>query len=1203
MLVSPVASLEDVLVSLAVAREGLGIGEVFVGGRPDGWQDDFLKRADENPNRRGLELAPEAYGVAAPAVRRPPRGGPGGQGSQALWAVGTELPVEGAAARLAGLTIVAQAINDDALAQAAEVLLPASTHAESDGTFVNFEGRAQRFELAYFPRGESRPHWFLSGEIGRALGLAFAYRQRARRLPGARPRLGGCAGRFPLGRAPVAGQAPRHHPAGRRNRGWSAGRLPRAGAAGDQRGPAARPGAVAGRRAPVKRFFGMIAVLVGCSWRWCSLTAVAYGVAGWCGVWANWIFSKRRDGPGVRLARWPHLRGRSISNILILMLGLLMTAAGLLTVAERKWSAMMQNRIGANRIKVFGNPLGGIPYLLADALKMLTKERVEPRGRTRFLYELAPILSFAPVFALFAVVPVGPPVAVSSIRVPRCAQVAPQIALQVANPDVGLLYVFAIASLAVYGTSLAGWSSNNKLALLGGVRASSQMISYEVSLGLSLVGCMLAYRTLRLEEMVVAQGNAVIGPIPALGILLQPVGFLIFFASAFAETKRAPFDLPEGESEIVGYFVEYSGMKFGLMFLAEFAEIVVLSGIVTAVFLGGWHPILFEGWLRERALAVLVRVARGRGVPGQDDRLMWLQLTIRWLLPRFRYDQIQKLCWKLLLPVALANVFVTAAVALVDPSLTLLAWVGIATLVVIGIHHRGGRTSARSPRRPTPRATRRPPPQGALNRHALPARATLQRTSARSCTSRPSSAGIADLTRHFLRNLFFSRDPNPDILARPRGRFGNSDNVTLQYPEEKQPYPPGYRGLHRLVPREDGKPRCVACYMCATICPAQCIYIEAGEYPDDPIEKYPVRFVIDELRCIVCGFCVEACPKDAIRMDTGEHTPPSYQRSAQIWDEKQLLRGPPVSYQYDPWLRRGHPGIPPAELERMRARRPTLPQRRHRRGQPDARVLGAGTGRRGQAARGGRQALIPGPAAEREPRSPPPPALRRSAAVVALAGSGRSPSPRCSPTSAASTPSSTGTPSFRCWCRCSAGPPCTGTRSATGCWSRCSGAALPRSAGEPAGPARAAGAGGARSRWCSWRGTRCRGGPGSWPGLLGAASLLALMPAPWLFEYLGDQPYGTSLALVLAGLIAAEPRPAAHRGGPAGRRGRSCRLLGHWVNAAAGLFLAPVAVARAAGGPARGGALVRDPEAARRSISGCWRSASPPAGPASGSTR
>jgi NADH-quinone oxidoreductase subunit I len=178
--------------------------------------------------------------------------------------------------------------------------------------------------------------------------------------------------------------------------------------------------------------------------------------------------------------------------------------------------------------------------------------------------------------------------------------------------------------------------------------------------------------------------------------------------------------------------------------------------------------------------------------------------------------------------------------------------------------------------------------------------------------------GIGTLTRHFLKNLFFSRDPNPDILARGRGAT-DSHNVTLQYPEEKAPYPPGYRGLHRLVPREDGQPRCVACYMCATACPAQCIYIEAGEVEGDAIEKYPVKFVIDELRCVVCGFCVEACPKDAIRMDTGEHAPPTYDRAGQIWDEKRLLRGPPVSYLYDPWLRRESTTIPAADLEKMRA--------------------------------------------------------------------------------------------------------------------------------------------------------------------------------------------------------------------------------------------------------------------------------------------
>jgi NADH-quinone oxidoreductase subunit I len=151
----------------------------------------------------------------------------------------------------------------------------------------------------------------------------------------------------------------------------------------------------------------------------------------------------------------------------------------------------------------------------------------------------------------------------------------------------------------------------------------------------------------------------------------------------------------------------------------------------------------------------------------------------------------------------------------------------------------------------------------------------------------------------FWRNAFFSRDPNPDILERDQTR---NRVTTLQYPEEKQPYPAGYRGLHRLVPRADGSPRCVACYMCATACPAQCIFIEAAEVEGDPIEKYPKQFVIDELRCVVCGFCVEACPKDAIRMDTGEHPPPTYEREGQIYDISRLLRGPPVSYEKDPWL-------------------------------------------------------------------------------------------------------------------------------------------------------------------------------------------------------------------------------------------------------------------------------------------------------------
>jgi NADH-quinone oxidoreductase subunit H len=372
----------------------------------------------------------------------------------------------------------------------------------------------------------------------------------------------------------------------------------------------------------------------------------------------------------------PPSYGAAAANLVFLMLVFLMIAASGLTIGERKWSAMMQNRIGPNRIRPFGNPLGGLPYLIADALKMLTKENIEPTLRSRLLYEMAPVISFAPAFVLFAVVPVGPPVVVSG-------QV---VSLQVANPDAGLLYLFAIASLAVYGTSLAGWASNNKLAMLGGVRASSQMISYEVSLGLSLVGAMMAYGTLRLDEMTVRQGDLLWGWLPALGFILQPVGLLLFFVSAFAETKRAPFDLPEGESEIVGYFVEYPGMKFGMMMLAEFIEIVVLAGVVTAVFFGGWHPVIFEAWLKAHLVPVAYAAVCGAVFLGKTMLLAWLQLVIRWTLPRFRFDQIQKLCWKMMLPAALLNVFVTAALVLLDPSLESLAAVGlleIAALVAI----------------------------------------------------------------------------------------------------------------------------------------------------------------------------------------------------------------------------------------------------------------------------------------------------------------------------------------------------------------------------------------------------------------------------------------------------------------------------------------------------------------------------------------
>src|SRR5712692_8444992 len=389
--------------------------------------------------------------------------------------------------------------------------------------------------------------------------------------------------------------------------------------------------------------------------------------------------------------------GGRLSNILILMLVFVMGIATLLTMAERKWSAMIQDRIGPNRARL-GLPglrnyaLAGLPHIAADVLKMFFKENFVPARADRLLFNLGPILAFGPVFALFAVVPAGPTVDV----------LGREIAMVVATPDFGVLFLFAIASLAVYGTSLAGWSSNNKLALLGGVRAASQMISYEVALGLSLVGMMVAFSTVQLPELIDGQARYlwIFSPrfdlgLPAWGIFLQPAGFVLFFAAALAETKRAPFDVPEGESEIIGYFVEYSGMKFGMFMISEFVEVVVLSGVTAAIFFGGYHLPVGEQWLSRLPLFEehpwLFGTLLGSVFWIKVVLLCWVQLMIRWTFPRFRYDQIQALGWKRLLPVGLANVFLTGALILWDPSLRALASVGIleiATLLVLTFSRR-----------------------------------------------------------------------------------------------------------------------------------------------------------------------------------------------------------------------------------------------------------------------------------------------------------------------------------------------------------------------------------------------------------------------------------------------------------------------------------------------------------------------------------
>src|SRR3989441_154882 len=341
---------------------------------------------------------------------------------------------------------------------------------------------------------------------------------------------------------------------------------------------------------------------------WAYLAATSFGWAAFLGAllvvsWALyfivWLFKAIfQDRPNLAGGV-----GEAIGNIVALILVLIMVTATLLTMAERKWSALMQDRVGPNRARLpipglSERPLKGIPHILADVLKMLFKEDFIPEGasRNKFLFNLAPLLAFAPAFCLFAVVPVGPEITFLGKR----------IALQVARVDWGILYVLGLASLAVFGTALAGWTSNNKLALLGGLRASAQLVSYEVTLGLTLVGVFIVFGTLRLDTMVMQQGpteamlrsairtgtpdgSLVFGWLPGWGALFQPLGMVLFLVAAMAEIKRAPFDTPEGESEIIGYFLEYSGLKSGLFLIAEFAEVVAVSGIVAAIFLGGYH--------------------------------------------------------------------------------------------------------------------------------------------------------------------------------------------------------------------------------------------------------------------------------------------------------------------------------------------------------------------------------------------------------------------------------------------------------------------------------------------------------------------------------------------------------------------------------------------------------------------------------------
>ncbi|MCK5723543.1 MAG: NADH-quinone oxidoreductase subunit NuoH [Gammaproteobacteria bacterium] len=316
-----------------------------------------------------------------------------------------------------------------------------------------------------------------------------------------------------------------------------------------------------------------------------------------------------------------------IAKLGVVLLVLLLMAAYLVWL-ERKFLARLQIRYGPNRAGKFG-----LLQPIADTIKMLTKEDIVPAEADRFIFLLAPAVVATTALMMFAVVPFGSSLTIFGKKVP----------LVISDLNVGLLYVFALSSLGVYGVAMGGWASNSKYSLLGGIRGAAQMISYELALGLSLVPIVMLADSFSIVEIVKAQEKYPF-------ILVQPLAFVIFMISAMAESKRIPFDLPEAENELgAGYHTEYSGIRFGLFFLGEYVHLQVLGALVAVLFLGGWRgPILPPPvWLFIKIIFVAL-----------------MMIWVRGTLPRLRYDQLMALGWKVLIPAALLNIMITGAVLL-----------------------------------------------------------------------------------------------------------------------------------------------------------------------------------------------------------------------------------------------------------------------------------------------------------------------------------------------------------------------------------------------------------------------------------------------------------------------------------------------------------------------------------------------------------
>lgn len=342
-------------------------------------------------------------------------------------------------------------------------------------------------------------------------------------------------------------------------------------------------------------------------------------------------------------------------KIAVVLAGLLAVVPIMLFV-ERRGSALIQNRLGPNRMGPFG-----LFQAACDVIKFVFKEDRAPDHVNKFYWHIAPWIAVIPAFMTFAVIPFAGSLDFDGQR----------YVFQVADLDVGILYVFSIASLGVYSIIMAGWASNNKYSLLGSLRSSAQMISYELSLGLSIVGLVMIFESVKLGDLTALQGQTLFTiagfEIPSWGIFLQPLGFVLFVVSAFAETNRLPFDLPEGESELIaGYHLEYGAMRFALFMMAEFINMAVASALITTLFFGGWQLLPGMGWVATQIAAtgflqepLAIVLCQGLSFVIKVAFWMWFFVWVRWSLPRFRFDQLMHLGWRVMFPLALLNVFVT----------------------------------------------------------------------------------------------------------------------------------------------------------------------------------------------------------------------------------------------------------------------------------------------------------------------------------------------------------------------------------------------------------------------------------------------------------------------------------------------------------------------------------------------------------------